>query len=67
MIAGGWLPADAPPEERCLGFLFDLLTNDDACHLAALLDEEDKIRNRAAIPSRRAKSLLTTFSGQITC
>jgi hypothetical protein len=44
--------------------LSELITNDDACHLAALLDGKDKIRNRAATRSRRANSLLMDFSSR---
>ncbi len=51
MIAGGtaWLLADCPPEERRLSVLFDLFTTDDVVYrIAVLMDDREKLRNRAA-------------------
>jgi type IV secretion system protein VirD4 len=51
MITGGiaWLIADCQPEECNLGALFDLFTDDDVVYrLALLLDNKEKLRNRAA-------------------
>ncbi len=51
LITGGvaWLIADRPREERRLSSLFDLFSADDVCYgLAVLMDEKEKICNRAA-------------------
>jgi type IV secretion system protein VirD4 len=50
LLTGGvaWLLADRPTEERRIGALFDLFTEDDVVyHLAVLLDKKE-VRNRAA-------------------
>lgn len=51
MIAGttAWLLADQPPEERRISSIFDLFTKGDAdCNIAVLLDQ-GKVQNRAAL------------------
>jgi type IV secretion system protein VirD4 len=51
LISGGisWLLADRPAQERKLSALFDLFTSDDVCYgLAVLLDNPEKLRDRAA-------------------
>lgn len=51
MLAGSiaWLLSDCPPEERKLSAVFDLFTGDDVDYkIAVLMDEKERIRNRAA-------------------
>jgi len=51
MISGviAWLLADRPSEEHLLSGVFDLFTSDDVDYkIATLLDEKEKVRNRAA-------------------
>ena len=51
MITAGvaWLLADCPKEERRMGALFDLFSNDDVTYnIAVLMDNKEKLRNRAA-------------------
>jgi type IV secretion system protein VirD4 len=50
MITGGiaWLITDCQPEERNLGTLFDLLTDDDAAYRVACLLDRKEVKNRAA-------------------
>src|SRR5579872_747865 len=51
MITGGtaWLLADCPSGQRRLSALFDLFTNDDVAYrIAVLMDDKEKLRNRAA-------------------
>jgi len=51
MIAGAtaWLLADQPPEERKVSSIFDLFTKGDAnCNIAVLLDQ-GKVQNHAAL------------------
>jgi len=47
--AAAWVLADCPSEERRLSALYDLFTSDDVAYsIACLLDNPEKIRNRAA-------------------
>ncbi len=51
MLAGGiaWLLADCPEEERRLSTLFDIFNSDDVVYkIAMLMDEKDRVCNRAA-------------------
>ena len=51
MLAGGlaWLLSDCPEKERKLSTLFDLFNDDDVVYkIAVLMDEKDRVRNRAA-------------------
>jgi type IV secretion system protein VirD4 len=51
MITAGvaWLLADCPKQERRMGALFDLFSNDDVTYnIAVLMDNKEKLRNRAA-------------------
>jgi len=51
LITGGvaWLLANRPAEERRLSSLFDLFTTDDVSYnIAVMLDDKEKVTNRAA-------------------
>jgi type IV secretory pathway TraG/TraD family ATPase VirD4 len=44
-----WLLADRPPDERRLSSLFELFTSDDVVYsVAVMMDNKDKLQNRAA-------------------
>ena len=50
MITGGiaWMITDCQPEERTLGTLFDIFTDDDAAYRIACMLDKKEVKNRAA-------------------